>query len=66
VVTGILSPADVAELAGVKVQTIHNHSHRHTMPDPDGYLGRTPWWHRATIEAWVAVRPRRGRPLDSK
>jgi hypothetical protein len=30
------------------------------LPAPDTYIGRTPAWHRSTITAWLAARPRAG------
>jgi hypothetical protein len=30
------------------------------MPEPDGKIGRSPWWYRRTIERWLATRPQRG------
>lgn len=29
-------------------------------PDPDGWLGNSPWWYAATLDAWKATRPGRG------
>ena len=57
-----LAPQDVAELAGVTSLTIHRYKATGKMPKPDGVLGRTPWWHRATIDKWLAERPKPGRP----
>jgi hypothetical protein len=50
----------VAKLAGVLPGTIRRERLRGAVPEPDGYLGRTPWWHRHTIEKWLATRPQRG------
>jgi hypothetical protein len=61
-VTDFLSIADVADLAGVEVDTIRKHRTRGTMPPPDGYLAASPWWHRRTIDKWLSTRAEPGRP----
>lgn len=43
---------DVARHLGVVPKTIHAYRARGQMPDPDGQVGRTPWWHASTIRAW--------------
>lgn len=30
------------------------------MPEPDGFIGRSPWWWASTILAWAEDRPQRG------
>jgi hypothetical protein len=62
IVTDQLTTTDVASLAGVTVASIRQYRLRGAIPPPDGYLGTTPWWQRATIETWLAERPKRGRP----
>ena len=52
----LLGIADVAELAGTKEKTISAYLARHQMPAPDGRIGRTPYWKRKTIEAWLVTR----------
>lgn len=66
----------VAARAGVGVETVRVYLHRararerehgqrreRDMPEPAGYIGRSPWWDEAVIEAWIAARPgRTGRP----
>lgn len=60
----MLTMADVGELLGVDVATVRRYRMadraRYGFPEPDGVLGRTPWWSRATIDAWVAARPGKG------
>jgi predicted DNA-binding transcriptional regulator AlpA len=60
--TDQLTQADVAELAGISKQSVRQHLKRHTIPEPDGRLAGVPWWHRATIDAWIATRRHPGRP----
>lgn len=57
-----LTTEQVAELAGIAPASLRRYRLRGAVPEPDGYVGRTPWWSRATVEAWLAVRPGRGRP----
>ena len=57
-----LTTADVARLAGITPESVRTYLRRRTIPAPDGHLGVTPWWRPATIEAWLASRPKRGRP----
>jgi len=58
--TDQLTWAEVAEMARLPVQTLRTYRLRGALPEPDGYLGRTPWWYRATIAHWLQVRPLRG------
>lgn len=54
--TDLLTAADVAELAGVKVETIRMYTHRGTIPPPTRRIGQSPVWKRRTIETWIATR----------
>lgn len=56
-----LTYEDVAPLVGVTVASLRQYQFRGAMPEPDGHVGRTPWWSRETIEKWLAERPSRGR-----
>ena len=58
--TDQLTWAEVAEMARLPVQTLRTYRLRGALPEPDGHLGRTPWWYRATIAHWLQVRPLRG------
>jgi len=49
------SVAEVAAYAGIKPGTVHAYRSRGEMPQPDGYVARSPWWRPETIRAW---RPR--------
>lgn len=44
--------ADLPALLGVSEQTPREWRHRGVLPDPDGTLGRSPWWWRSRIVAW--------------
>jgi len=50
----------VSAVVGLPVKTLRTYGARKTLPAPDGYLGRTPWWYRSTIEQWARERPLRG------
>lgn len=49
-----LTVRDVAERVGRSVATIRSARQRGSMPDPDGFTGRTPWWSPETIDEWRA------------
>ena len=57
-----LTTAEVAALAGIAPDSVRRYRLRGRFPDPDGYVGATPWWHRRTVDAWLADRPHPGRP----
>ena len=52
---------DVAAYLNVKHGTVTSYLNREQMPEPDGRLGRTPWWWADTIRAWDEQRPKRHR-----
>lgn len=61
------STAEVADYLGVKPRTVTQYRSRELLPEPDGYLGRTPWWQPDTIKQWHQTRPgRTGRPPKTK
>lgn len=55
-----LSRQDIANLLGVRVETIGVHRRRGAIPEPDGYTARSPWWFRKTINRWMRDRPAAG------
>lgn len=57
-----LTTEQVAVLAGISPASVRRYRLRGRFPVPDGYVGRTPWWYRRTVERWVASRPGPGRP----
>lgn len=61
----ILQVEQVAELAGVKKETIYQHMFRGSIPEPEYRFGQTPAWNRKTIEKWVATRRTR-KPSEKK
>ena len=52
-----LTISEIAEVTGLKVDTINKYRTRATLPEPDFVIGRTPVWKRETIESWNALRP---------
>lgn len=62
----MLTITDVAERVGVKRQTIDAYRLRGLMPEPDGYLGKSPWWRAKTIDRWNATRNQLGRPRHDR
>ncbi|RRD59269.1 XRE family transcriptional regulator [Leucobacter sp. OH1287] len=51
-----LSRSEVAELLGVKPDTLN----RYKLPEPDAMIGRARGWLPETIEEWDANRPGNG------
>lgn len=62
----VWSVEEAAAYLEVAPATVRAYSARGQMPEPDGRVGRVPWWHPGTITAWRAPgrgksgRPRRG------
>lgn len=52
--------ARVAAELGLTISTVYAYRRDGRMPEEDGMLGRTPWWHPGTITAWTANRPGQG------
>jgi predicted DNA-binding transcriptional regulator AlpA len=48
----LLTVEEVAELVGVRPQTISAYKARQQMPAPDKQYGRTPLWKESTIKKW--------------
>ena len=46
------SVAEVAAYLGVAPSTVTAYKARREMPEPDGRVGRSPWWRPETIRAW--------------
>lgn len=51
-----LTSTEVAAILGIKPRTLSAYLARGQGHEPDGRIGRTPWWYRSTAEAWVAER----------
>lgn len=54
------SIADVATHIGVRPVTVRAYVARGQMPEPDGTVGGSPWWHPETITTWHAARRGQG------
>lgn len=52
----MMTTQDVADFLDVAESTVRSYHARGQMPDPDGQLGRTPWWSADTITEWEAQR----------
>jgi len=74
----LLDTAAVAARVGLEIPTIRIYLKRtrariarglpvrpQDFPLPDQTIGRSPAWHRSTIDAWVASRPGPGRRRSS-
>ena len=51
-----LTTTDIAQRAGLKIDTIYNYRSRNTLPEPDHLIGRTPVWKQETIDEWIQLR----------
>jgi hypothetical protein len=51
-----LDTRGVAEILETTPAYVRNLRHRGQLPEPDGWVGRSPWWRRATIEDWLRRR----------
>jgi hypothetical protein len=56
-----LIASHVAALAGTTRGSVRTYRLRRALLEPDGYLARTPWWRRDTVETWLRTPPCRGR-----
>lgn len=57
----MLTVRDVAARLGLAISTVQTYRRDGRLPEPDGLVGRVPWWRPATIDRWQAARPGRGR-----
>lgn len=55
-----LNNASAAAHLGIAVGTWTSLRSRGYGPDPDGRLGRSPYWYAATLDDWKTTRPGRG------
>ena len=59
-----LDTVGVGERLGISAVSVRRYMvadrDKYSFPQPDGYLGRTPWWWSDTIDGWAAARPGRG------
>lgn len=57
--SAILDTNAVAEYLGMSVANwkrwVWTHPEEERRCPPDGYVGRSPYWHRATIDTWRAT-----------
>jgi len=56
----ILDRQAVADRLRIKPDSVTRYVNRGQCPEPDGKVGRAPWWYEATIDAWIAARPGHG------
>lgn len=58
----LLSSEQVASRANITAATLKRQRARGSVPEPDGWVGRTPVWRESTIDSWLQQRRPRGRP----
>jgi predicted DNA-binding transcriptional regulator AlpA len=51
-----LTTTDIANLAGLKIDTIYTYRKRDTLPKEDHMLGNKPLWKKETIQKWINSR----------
>lgn len=61
-----LTSQDMAGAAGITVESFYEFRRRGQVPVPDGRVGRTPYWHRRTLEKWLRSRRGVGRPRSTE
>jgi hypothetical protein len=49
----VLDAEQAAGVAGLTTNTFQNYRFSGRAPEPDGRLGRKPYWWRTTIEHWM-------------
>ena len=60
-IESLLDMTRVADRLGYTYVTIADYHNTGKLPPPDRVIGRSPAWLPATIDAWAAARPGRGR-----
>lgn len=69
VMDGYLTSDELAGRLGIQKSSVYRYRVRGDIPQPDQYVGRTPLWSTARIDAWIKERPgqgwRRGRKRPS-
>lgn len=55
----VLTTTEAAKLVGIQPASLRKYLADGRI-HVDGYLGRTPYWYPATLEAWKANRPGQG------
>lgn len=58
-----LSRAEVADRLLLQPQTIDTYRRRGIFPEPEGYVGRSPWWYAHKIDRWASRRRTRGEKI---
>lgn len=58
----LLSSEQVASRANIAATTLKRRRAEGRVPEPDGWIGRTPVWRESTIDEWLQHRRPRGRP----
>jgi len=62
----LLDVAAVAEMLGIQPRTWTSYVARGQAPEPDGHVGRSPWWAPATIERYRQERDARQQTEDEE
>jgi predicted DNA-binding transcriptional regulator AlpA len=57
---GFLTSDELAAHLGIQRSSVHRYRTRGDIPEPDQYVGRTPLWAVASVDAWLKDRPGHG------
>lgn len=57
----LMSLAEVAEMLGIKPESVTRYLTGGRFPEPDKRFGRYPAWYKSTIRDWQKTRPGKGR-----
>lgn len=57
---GIMDTVAIAAMMGIKSRSVTQYVANRKAPEPDGYIGRSPWWYEATVTTWIESRPGSG------
>lgn len=58
--------AAVAARFGIKPRSVTIAVARGSLPPPDGYFGRSPWWWSTTLDNWKRPSERTMKPAPTK
>jgi predicted DNA-binding transcriptional regulator AlpA len=51
-----LTYKDIANLSGLKIDTIYRHVKRNTLPEAERRIDNKPLWKKSTVEKWIESR----------
>lgn len=52
----VLDAAALSKALGIKRESVYRYLNRGSIPEPDAYVGRSPLWHKSTVERFLRER----------